>query len=309
METQQKKILVLADGSDRSMQTVRYVGKFMPPAGLFVVLFHVFDPVPECYWDLENEPQSIRMIREFKAWERQQKADIADFMENAKKMLISCGFDETCIEIKILNRKKGIARDIVKEAEKGYSALVLRRRGFSALESIVVGSVANKLLSKISFVPLIITGKFSPVKKIMLAIDGSESSRRMVEFICDFLGGFDYEIVLLNVIRGFKALSLTYPAISIPDARFELARSEIRNLFIEIKKKLVDAGFDSEKITEKIVTSDFSRAGGIVKESAKGGYSTIAVGRRGISKVEEFFMGRVSNKVIHSGRKHTVWVV
>ena len=118
-----------------------------------------------------------------------------------------------------------------------------------------------------------------------------------------------YEVVLLNVIRGLTAISLTYPAISIPDERFELARSGIRELFIEFKNKLVDAGFDPEKITEKIVTSDFSCAGVIVKEAAKGGYSAIAVGRRGISKVEEFLMGRVSNKVIHGGRHHTVWVV
>jgi hypothetical protein len=33
------------------------------------------------------------------------------------------------------------------------------------------------------------------------------------------------------------------------------------------------------------------------------------VGRRGISKIEEFFLGRVSNKVIHGGQNHTVWVV
>jgi nucleotide-binding universal stress UspA family protein len=246
---------------------------------------------------------------QLRSWERQKKKDINDFMANAKELLVNHGFADASVDIKIQKREKGIARDIVKEAEAGYSAVVLRRRGFSTLESVFIGSVANKLLSKISFIPLIITGKLSPVKKILLAIDGSESSHKMVEFVGDYLGELDYEIVLLNVIRGLKAMSLVYPDIRVSDDHFEPLRSEIRNVFIELKIKLVDFGFDPEKITEKIVTSDFSRAGAIVKEASKGAYSAIAVGRRGISKVEEFFMGRVSNKVIHSGRKHTVWVV
>lgn len=37
--------------------------------------------------------------------------------------------------------------------------------------------------------------------------------------------------------------------------------------------------------------------------------SLIIVGRRGLSGVREFFIGRVSNKVIRLARKNTVWGV
>jgi len=33
------------------------------------------------------------------------------------------------------------------------------------------------------------------------------------------------------------------------------------------------------------------------------------VRRRGLSKVEAFFMGRVGHKVVYGGKKFTVWVV
>jgi nucleotide-binding universal stress UspA family protein len=305
----QKKILVLVDGSERSMQTVQYVGKFMPPSGLHVVLFNVFAPVPDCYWDLENEPQIIHMVSQLKSWEKQKKENIENFMENAKSLLVKSGFEEKFVEIKILNRSQGIARDIVKEAEGGYSAVVLRRRGFSASESIVVGSVASKLLSKISFLPLIITGQFPPVKKILLAIDGSESSYRVVEFVGEYLGGLDYEVVLFNVIRGFGFLAPELPDVLIPADRFEQAKAEIELLFVQLKEKLVLAGFNPEKVSGKVVTGEFSRSGAIIKEATKGGFGAIVMGRRGISKVQEFFMGRVSHKVIHGGMNHTVWVV
>lgn len=306
----QKKLLVLVDGSERSIKTVQYVGKFLPPAGMHVVLFHIFDPVPECYWDLENEPQSIKTIGHLRSWEQQKKKNIEEFMKTAKDLLVNCGFDEPAIEIKIQNRQQGIARDIIKEAEDGgYGAVVLRRQGFNALESLVIGSVANKLISRLSFLPLIIAGQIPPVKKILLAIDGSESSHRVVEVVGDYLGGFDYEVLLFNVIRGFEILVPEIPDTMIQVDRFEMARSEMAALFTELKGKLVAAGFAPEKISEKIVSGEFSRAGSIVKEATRGGFGAIVVGRRGVSKIADFFMGRVSNKVIHGGRNHTVWIV
>ncbi|MBE9535512.1 MAG: universal stress protein, partial [Proteobacteria bacterium] len=47
----------------------------------------------------------------------------------------------------------------------------------------------------------------------------------------------------------------------------------------------------------------------IIQYALKGEYGTIVVGRRGLSEVEEFPMGRVSNKIIHMSKELAVWVV
>ena len=47
----------------------------------------------------------------------------------------------------------------------------------------------------------------------------------------------------------------------------------------------------------------------LLDEAAKGGYGTIVLGRRGISRTEQFLMGRVSNKVIQLAKEMAVWVV
>ena len=71
----------------------------------------------------------------------------------------------------------------------------------------------------------------------------------------------------------------------------------------------IAAFFDPARIHQKIARGAGSPAHAIVEEAEKGKYDTILVGRRGLSKVEEFMMGRVSNRVIHMAKDKTVWVV
>ncbi len=80
-------------------------------------------------------------------------------------------------------------------------------------------------------------------------------------------------------------------------------------LFQDVKDRLTAAGFESEKISEKILSGVQSRSEAIVKEAEDGGYGTIIVGRRGLSKIEAFFMGRVGHEVVYGGKNFTVWVV
>jgi nucleotide-binding universal stress UspA family protein len=308
--TDQKKLLVLVDGSERSMQTVQYVGDFIPPGGdMQIVLFHVYCGVPECYWDIGREPQQESAVSKLRAWEMQQKKNIDTYMEQARQLLLGKGFPAASVEIKISRRQIGVARDILKEAAEGYTAVVLRRRGVGLLEGLVVGSVANKLISKMTFLPIIIAGQYAPVKKILMAVDGSPSSTQAVAFAADYLGEAGYEVCLFHAIRGFGTVLSTYPEFVIPVDSVELLKSEIMVVFDDLREKLVSAGVEPDKISEKIVEGVYSRSGAIVKEAKKGGYSAIVVGRRGLSRVEEFFMGRVSNKVIHGAPDHAVWVI
>jgi nucleotide-binding universal stress UspA family protein len=72
---------------------------------------------------------------------------------------------------------------------------------------------------------------------------------------------------------------------------------------------LKEAGFTSDQINTKLVSGVPSRAEAIVKEAREGDYGTIVLGRRGLSKVQEFLLGRVSNKVIHIIRRRALWIV
>ena len=73
--------------------------------------------------------------------------------------------------------------------------------------------------------------------------------------------------------------------------------------------KLIDMGLKTEKVSAEIAEKAISRAGAIVDRAKQDNFRTIVMGRRGHSRVRDFFIGRVTNKVIHMARDRTVWVI
>jgi len=51
---------------------------------------------------------------------------------------------------------KGIARDIVAEADSGYDTIVMGRRGLSGIKEFVMGSVSQKVLHSVKDVSIIL---------------------------------------------------------------------------------------------------------------------------------------------------------
>jgi nucleotide-binding universal stress UspA family protein len=313
-----KKMLILVDGSERTLQTVTYVKDFMPvDENTRIVLFHVFSGIPEEYRELAQEPTCITVVDQLKNRETQEKGKIRACLEQAKNILISDGFPERSIEIKFHRLEKGVARDIIDEARKGYTAVVLRRRGMGALKNIILGSVAVKLLQSLTFIPILIVGQAPAVKKILLAVDASPASMKAVEFVASLLGGQGYAVCIFHAIPGLGAIHFDLsegcrpelPEVDMSDTCLEAFKLKVARLFQDVKGRLMTSGFESEKISEKIISGVRSRSDAIVKEAEDGGFGTIVVGRRGLSKVEAFFMGRVGHEVVYGGKKFTVWVV
>ena len=302
MTARQKRLLLAVDGSENAMQTVKYAGEEEAFKGMKIILFHVYKSIPEAYYDLEKEPKSVKVVAHVRSWEAEQKKKISKYMDDAKQLLLDAGHAEPAVDIKIRNRKKGIARDIITEAQGGYDAVLVRRRGASALQNIIVGSVTLKLLQKLTFAPLLIAGQKPINKKVLLAVDGSPCAIRAVHFVASMLGSLkDYEVKLVHAVRGGFHFDLA--------AAESDVIAETDSVFEEPIKILNQAGFSEDNISTKTTTGVLSRAGSIVDAAHSGEWNTIVLGRRGLSEISEFFMGRVSNKVVHAAPKDTVWIV
>ena len=141
------RILVANDGSEHSLQTVRYVSSILDRNRFEVVLFHVVTKVPESFIDLERKIPAYRYrIVSIEAWEKQQQKAIREFMEKARAILMDAGFPNEAITLRIDDRKVGIARDIAAESRNGYKALVVGRRGHSDFKDFMLGSVPSTSL-------------------------------------------------------------------------------------------------------------------------------------------------------------------
>ena len=307
--TQSGKLLLPIDGSKRSLETVRQLAALKPFQRHKVVLLHVFNVVPECYWDLAKEPKSIKIVTPVKAWEAEQRKGIEATLQKARGILLRAGFDKEAVKIVIRDRKKGIARDVVAEARNNYTAVIIRRRGSGAIRSLVLGSVATKLIESITFAPVLIMGRRKQAGKILVAMDSSQGAMRALDFVAAQLGGFDYDVHLLHVIRGDGEIARKHPELTTTDDCRDKAQEMIRATFDEARRHLVAGGFSDNQISETVITKAYSRAGTIAKIVKEQKYDTIVIGRRGVSQPRSFAIGRVSNKLIQMARQFSEWEV
>jgi nucleotide-binding universal stress UspA family protein len=303
------KILVAVDASDRCMETIRHITQRDPFQKKHLVLYHVFITLPDFYWDIEMEPKSRGAVAHVRTWETAQKNKIEQFMEKARQMLLDAGFPKEAVTVKIKQSEKGIARDIVEEAKSGYLTVIISRSGEGELPEPFLGTNAAKVIHKLNFVPVFIAGKRLPGKNIMVAMDRSEGAMRAVDFVGELMGGYDFKVSLLHVIREGEQLKSGPPYKPLPKEEVQTEEQKMQAVFDEAKRRLIDHGFKSDHVTSKVITGAHSPPRTIVQEAEQGGYSPIVIGRRGLSKFQEFFMGSVSNQVIQLGVEQAVWVV
>lgn len=316
----QKKVLVAVDGSPQAFEAVRYVSRVLGPDTAQVVLFHVVTRVPESFWDLEKEPAYHYRIVNIEAWERQQEKVIEEFMTKSLEVFAAAGFPEDAVKVEIRNRKVGIARDIVAESQESYDAIALARSGLSDLKGFMLGSIAQKVIEKVSHVPIWVVGGTAEPRKILIGMDVSDGARLAVRHVAAMLGDNPCcEVMLFHVIRSVNLFQRIYGGVVPREedhplqerVREELEHAQrlLEPCFSAARRCLVDAGMPTDCIRDKIVTGVASRAMAIMEQAERQDCDTIVVGRRGLSKVQEFFMGRISNKVVHLAENRTVWVV
>ncbi len=296
MAARRTKILLAMDGSDQAFEAARYASELFAPNRIDVVLFHVTTKIPESFWDIEEDPESMLKEAVPRASEYQQEKEVQELVERARQLFLDRGAPEDAVIAKIQERQVGIARDIISESERDYQAVVLGRWGMSLLKDFLWGSIADKLLGRLTHVPLCVVGGTPHVGKILVGVDASEGAMRAV----DYVG---------TMVSAHLEVSL-YHAVRAPDEEISnKAEESMKSVFEKATSRLEHAGFGRNQITARTATGVLSRAGAIIQYALKGEYGTIVVGRRGLSEVEEFPMGRVSNKVIHMARELAVWVV
>jgi nucleotide-binding universal stress UspA family protein len=142
-----KKILVAIDESKNAMRAVDYIARTFT-CDHEVTLYHVvMDTAAIC--DM-NSPELIPYFTSqqitFCSLEDKKKALVRNAMDEAKKCLVQAGFDEKHIVLKMEAKNKGVARDILSEAQSGYDTVVLGRRGLSGITEFLIGSVSQKVL-------------------------------------------------------------------------------------------------------------------------------------------------------------------
>ncbi len=312
------KILISVDGSEPSLNAVRYAASIIDPRRFDIVLLHVLTRVPESFLDLQKMPSYKYRIVSIDSWEQQQEAIIGRFMEKARGILFDRGFSPEKVCVKIHERNLGISRDVAAEAQNDYKAIVVGRKGMGDLKDFVLGGIANRIL-ELSPIPVWIIGGAESPGKILVCMDKSEGAMGAVKHLGRIIGKTAAdEVVLLHVVLGFSGFRKfvrdvfgsedDQSTVESIEKELNAAAKALEPSFESAIEELTLAGVDPSLISRKIVYGT-NCANTIIEEAEKGGFDTIIVGRRGISRVEQFVMGRVSSKVIQLSKDMAVWIV
>ena len=311
--TNSRKLLIAVDGSPRSLEAVSYVALNLPPTDFRVNLMYVMPAAPEGLGDLEKEGFFKRTMRaKHSVWEKTEKEAAQVFLHEARNLLLKANFKENDVRLILQKRQVGIARDIIAEGSRGYEAVVVGRKGSSRLKDIFLGSVSYKIVQGSKDVPVWVVGGDIRSKKMLLAVDGSENSRKAVDYAANFAAANEAGVRLFNVVREYRLdfLDNSTPRGEEIEMRIlEKLERDVQHMFASYRKQLEWAGVNANRISVKHTLQSRSRAGDILKEAKEGNYGTIVMGRRGLSKVHEFFLGRVTTKVLHRAAGGALWIV
>ncbi|MBU4344882.1 MAG: universal stress protein [Desulfobacteraceae bacterium] len=146
-------------------------------------------------------------------------------------------------------------------------------------------------------------------KNILIAVDESENARRAVLYVAQLLeGAKGFRISVLHVIR--EPEEDYFPNSEERDKWLGQYKKKVDKMLEDYRHILIQSGFDPSVVSVRSIMRHCpSMATCILEERDETEYSTVVVGRQGLSRSEEFLFGSVSSKIVNYARNCTVWVV
>lgn len=146
-------------------------------------------------------------------------------------------------------------------------------------------------------------------KHLLVAVDESESSRRAVLYVADFLGGFPgFTVTILRIIPEPEEDFFDTEQELNAWVKEKLAAAD--KLLENYRQILIQSGFPEEKVRFRACLGETrSLADAILETRCDLTCCTVVVGRHHKSKTEEFLFGSTSSRLIHEARNCAVWVV
>lgn len=170
-------VLVATDGSKYGKWALQWIAKMPLAKAPKVKVLHVVD-VAALKAPFFVQPVVV-------GTERFLKAEIARMEANAKKAKQESAALLKSLKLRgrVVMARGGVNATIVKEAKKGVQLLAMGSRGLDALDRFMLGSVSTYAMHHVPCSVLVVKEAPRPLREIILAIDGSASSKQAVNFL------------------------------------------------------------------------------------------------------------------------------
>jgi nucleotide-binding universal stress UspA family protein len=308
----QKKILLAVDGSTPSRQALDYAGRVNGLIqGLGVTLFHIQPPIsPFLLDEAKRSGQAQAEVNKIAARNAEASRGL---LAHYREILIRAGVAEPAVELATQPHHQGLAKDILDYAQNGlFDAILIGRRGISAVEQMFMGSVSAHLIENSPVIPVWLVDGNVRSTRVMAAVDGSESALRAVDHMAFMLSGnSEVRFCFFHVTPRLKDYcEINFDAERGGGLERIIAEGDQRcmdNFFPAALAKLREAGFREDQIETRTSTALLSVGETILKAAREGGFGAIVMGRRGMNK--SFFGGKVSYTVSQKLSDAALWLV
>ena len=271
-----KKILWATDFSDEALESLLYADAFARTFKASIIALHVVPDFSAALYDAAHVIKDELLQR------------VTAVKEDAGKRIEKTSKEKGIRFKKILVREGTASKIIVDVAEKEeVDLIVLGRRGMSAMEKLLIGSVANQVL-RTSPVPILLTKKKEGTpqfKKIIVPTDFSEREEVERDFAWELAKGFGSDITLLHVLE-------LHDYEFSPRVLDDMLESLLKR--IKQRKKREKVGF---KVNEEVYRA-INASIGVVDYAEANNFDLIVISTCVHSKLERFFLGSTTEKVI-----------
>ena len=278
------KVLVATDGSKYGQWGLNWVAKLPLVKAPRVTALYVLDSA----WlrgPFRTRPEIQRV-----------EASAARTLKKAKQQLASLKLKGT-----VRKEQGAIAPTILKRASKGDGLLVVGSQGLDALDRFMLGSVSTKLIQYATCPVLVVKSESVPLRRIVLATDGSAKSAKALEFILtkfqpdrssgkDKRGPIHVSVIYVRMPSPLAPITMKAP---IPWIKYPGLKEVGGKLVEQSVRKLIEAGFTAEPMRPLGKPAEE-----IMKAASEQHADLIVMGAQGLGAIDRFFLGSVSTRVV-----------
>jgi nucleotide-binding universal stress UspA family protein len=280
------KVLVATDGSTYGRWALNWVAKLPLVEPPNVMALHVLD--------------NAKLLLPFRTNSEVQRVEArsARTLKKATEQLAALKLDGA-----VRKEQGAVAQTILKRAPKRNGLLVVGSQGLDAIDRFLLGSVSTKLIQHAACPVLVVKGEAVPLRRITLAIDGSDASAKALKFV---LRKFQPDRSIRKGRRVPIHVSVVHVIAPHPLAPIDVGttipwikqrglkvKETGRRLVEQSARKLIKAGFTAEALCRL-----GNPAGKIMKVAAQQHAELIVMGAKGLADIDRFLLGSVSTRVV-----------
>lgn len=287
------KVLCAVDGSEFSHWAIEALGTLFQQSIREVRLLHVIDDL-HLKQGLKKEGVKARNMKKILGAIEEDAKKILETSKQKAALAISQSTTRPFVSIKTSLGRGHVTETIINQAEKRKAdIIVMGSRGLSDITGYLMGSVSRKVLVHSPCSVLTVKEPVPRTSHSLLAVDGSNASKRAATFLKSYIPPSALTIHVLSVVPNFltdiapKVLSKSHvKALTQP---FQMRAKELTEQYREFFLK------EGYEITSEVLSGDPKKV--ILHGLEKKKLNLAVLGTKGLTGPERFQMGSVSEWV------------